>query len=119
MNTDEALRYAEETKRLIAVAATPDERAIDVLAAEVLRLREVVANGDFKDVYAEGIEMGKRLMRTGFDNVSKALFASNADLKTIRAAADKFIQMYNYGNDEQTNDAFDALSNAAAERSES
>jgi len=35
--------------------------ALDVATREVERLRTLVAEGDFKDIYCEGIEIGRRL----------------------------------------------------------
>jgi hypothetical protein len=36
---------------------------IDAMRAENAELRKLIAEGDFKDIYAEGIEMGKRFTK--------------------------------------------------------
>lgn len=63
---DNALEIAKGySKAEMGALHGPVHAALETLAAEVERLRDLIADGDFKDLYAEGIEMGKRMARSG------------------------------------------------------
>lgn len=65
MTVDEAQEHAAKIRAGRDAGKQPLTIGAIILAldAEVRRLRALVAEGDFKDIYAEGLEMGKKLAR--------------------------------------------------------